>query len=147
MDGGRQRQARKGSQTQWAAQFLAAAELVRRGFVVSFTMGNNTPLADLIVGHPITGKEFWVDVKGLASRNAWLVAEKHELLNSFYILVFVGQSHEQDRFFIMSQAETNALVQRYKTKHPEQKPLGNTWGFNWGDPAEFENRWDQLIGM
>ncbi len=29
--------------TQWAAQFLAASELVRQYYVVSFTMGNNTP--------------------------------------------------------------------------------------------------------
>jgi hypothetical protein len=36
--------------TQWAAQFLAASELVRRYYVVSFTMGNNTPDADLMVG-------------------------------------------------------------------------------------------------
>jgi hypothetical protein len=33
---------RNQNRTQWAAQFLAAAELVRRDCVVSFTMGNTT---------------------------------------------------------------------------------------------------------
>ena len=37
--------AAKGRQTQWAAQFLTAAELVRRGYTVSFTMGNSTPVS------------------------------------------------------------------------------------------------------
>jgi hypothetical protein len=32
----------RAQRTQWTAQFLAAAELVRNGYVVSFTMGNNT---------------------------------------------------------------------------------------------------------
>jgi len=31
-------------------------------------MGNHTPVADLMVGHP-DGKQFWVDVKGLAKPN------------------------------------------------------------------------------
>jgi hypothetical protein len=47
--------------TQWAAQFLAASELVRRGHVVSFTMGNHTPTADLMVGVPESGLQFWVE--------------------------------------------------------------------------------------
>ena len=49
--------------TQWCAQFLAASELVRLGYVVSFTMGSHTPTADLMVGVPQTGLQFWVDVK------------------------------------------------------------------------------------
>ena len=53
--------------TQWAAQFLAASELVRNGYVVSFTMGNNTPLADLMVAKEDGTFPFWVDVKGLRS--------------------------------------------------------------------------------
>jgi hypothetical protein len=46
---------------------LPAAELVRRNYSVSFTMGNNTPVADLIVG-TLTGNQFWIDVKGFPSK-------------------------------------------------------------------------------
>jgi hypothetical protein len=60
-------QVTKRVQTQWAAQFLAASELVRRGYTVSFTMGNHTPDADLMVGAP-SYRQFWIDVKGLSSK-------------------------------------------------------------------------------
>lgn len=57
--------------TQWAAQFLVAAELERVGYVVTSTMGHATPVAYLMVG-PTNGEQFWVDVKGLAKNNVWL---------------------------------------------------------------------------
>lgn len=53
---------------QWAAQFEVAAELCKRGCDVAFTMGNATPLADLMVLSP-SGHTFLVDVKGQSSRN------------------------------------------------------------------------------
>jgi hypothetical protein len=39
----------RGHQTQWAAQFAVASELCKRGYEVSFTMGNTAPVADLMV--------------------------------------------------------------------------------------------------
>jgi hypothetical protein len=39
----------RGHQTQWAAQFAVASELCKRGYEVSFTMGNVAPVADLMV--------------------------------------------------------------------------------------------------
>jgi len=78
----------KGINTQWAAQFLVAAELTRRGYTVSFTMGNNTPFADLMVGAP-TGKQFWVDVKGLAQKSPWLLRPKSHHPELYYVLVYL----------------------------------------------------------
>lgn len=37
----------KGHFTQWAAQFAVASELCKRGYEVAFTLGHNTPLADM----------------------------------------------------------------------------------------------------
>jgi hypothetical protein len=62
--------------TQWTAEFLAASELVTNGYVVSFTMGNNTPIGDLTVGKPDGTSLFWVDVKGLGSNSAWLIRRR-----------------------------------------------------------------------
>jgi len=124
--------------TQWAAQFLVAAELERNGYVVSFTMGHSTPVADLMVGHPVSGEQFWVDVKGLAKPTAWLGRSKPPRQNLFYILVLVGTQRSKDRFFVLSQAEWDRLIQQYREKHPSQKPIG---GFNWLDPQKFENEW------
>ena len=83
----------KSNRTQWTAQFLAASELARRGYTVSFTMGNHTPIADLMVGAP-GGKQFWVDVKGLSSKNSWLVTEKPDHISSHYVLVYVGEDRK-----------------------------------------------------
>jgi hypothetical protein len=79
-------------QTQWTAQFLVAAELVRLGYVVSFTMGNETPLADMMVGSQQTGRTFWVYVKGSIGRNGWYAKKKASLPGLFYILVVVGDT-------------------------------------------------------
>src|ERR1700738_4391592 len=95
---------------QWAAQFLVAAELERHGYVVTFTMGHATPVADLMVGHT-EGDQFWVDVKGLKRPNAWLGKIKPPRKNLFYILTLVGTDRHEDRFFILSQSEWNELVE------------------------------------
>ncbi len=113
----------KTQRTQWAAQFLAASELVRRYYIVSFTMGNNTPDADLMVGTQ-GGKQFWVDVKWLSSNNAWLITKKHEHLNLYYVLVRVGEVRNEDRFFIVPQSEMNKLLDKSRREHPTDPTSG-----------------------
>jgi hypothetical protein len=129
----------RAQRTQWAAQFLAASELVRRYYVVSFTMGNNTPDADLMVGTQ-NGGQFWVDVKGLSTNNAWLITPKQVRLNLYYILVRVGDTKDQDRFFILPQSETNKLLEKSKLAHPTDP----TNGFAFRYPENFENKWEIL---
>src|SRR5689334_12260291 len=90
---------------QWAAQFLVAAELERAGYDVAFTMGNSTPVADLMVGNPVNGDQFWVDVKGLQSRTAWWGKPKPKRPNLYYALVIVGADRNNDMFFILTQTE------------------------------------------
>ena len=68
--------AARGHQTQWAAQFAVASELCKRGYEVSFTMGNTTPIADLMVVSPIGREMFLIDVKGLYRRNPWVLKRK-----------------------------------------------------------------------
>ena len=132
--------ARKAS-AQWAAHFLAAGELARHGYEVSFTMGNNTPVADLMVGHPKTGSQFWVDVKGQWTSNAWWGTSKQQRSNLFYILVLVAPSRSDDRFFVLSQTEFDDLIEQYRLAHQNAKPVG---GFNWRDPHRYENQWAKL---
>lgn len=137
----------KRQRTQWATQFLAAAELVRRGYTVSLTMGNNTPIADLMVGTPV-GKQFWVDVKGLSGKNYWLVTPKPDHLALYYVLVFLAplvdypNKRLPDRFFILTQSEANKLVSDYAKAHPNDK--GKRPGFHFDDPKESEDAWHKL---
>ena len=133
--------AEKGRQTQWATQFLAAAELIRRGYTVSFTQGNNTPVADLMVGSP-SSKLFWVDVKGLSSRNAWLINPKPSREDLFYILILLSPLVESskkrtaDRFFILNQTEVCDVEAAYMRAHPNDKGLIRGFGFSGAEPHE-----------
>ena len=58
---------RRGYQTQWAGQFGVAHELVRRGYLVTFTTGN-APDDDLLCLSP-SGVAFSVQVKSLSSKS------------------------------------------------------------------------------
>jgi hypothetical protein len=69
-------QTRQGHQTQWAAQFAVTSELCKRNYEVSFTMGDTTPVADLMVVSPERREMFLIDVKGLYRPNPWVIKRK-----------------------------------------------------------------------
>lgn len=60
--------------TQWTSQFYAAAELTRRGYLVSLTFGN-APVSDLLV-RSLDDNQFSVDVKGQSTKNFWLIQRR-----------------------------------------------------------------------
>jgi hypothetical protein len=93
--------------TQWAAQFAVASELCKRDYQVALTMGNH-PKADLMAISP-KGVAFTVDVKGLRSKNTWLVRRKPKTDKLFYVLACVPKG-QPNQFFVMSQATTNDLI-------------------------------------
>jgi hypothetical protein len=125
--------------TYWAARFLAAAELERRGYHVSLT-DENAPGFDLSVTTD-TGEQFLVDVKGVASSGTpWIGQLKPPRPNLFYILVFVGADRSDDRFFMLSQSEWNALLEDYQHSHP----IDPTSGFLWAAPHRYEAQWEKL---
>ena len=138
-------------ETQWAAQFYAAAELTRRGFLVSFTMGN-AKRTDLLVTSP-GGENFTVQVKGSKTKAGWWAKEPEASDKHFYILVYV-ESYPKDgkeqppcvpRFFIMESEEVQRLVGEEKKaflrKH--QKPMTNE-GLSWRQALDHENQWETL---
>jgi hypothetical protein len=83
--------------TQWAAQFAVASELCKRGYEVSFTLGHNTPLADLMIISPKKHKMFLIDVKGLAGKNYWQITHKEKRDDLFYILTYVSARRRIER--------------------------------------------------
>jgi len=58
-------------QTHRAAQFYTAAELTRRGYLVTLT-NINAKEQDICVVSP-KGQKYCIDVRGLASSNFWLI--------------------------------------------------------------------------
>ena len=128
-------------QAEWTAVFLAAGELMRRGYRVSFTLGPNAPLADLVVRAP-SGKAFLVDVKGKCRPGRWVVKPKAETPDLFYILVRLGMSpngmdRSQDRFYVLDQGVAASLT-RLNSNNPSLS------GFSSSAAAPYQNGWERL---
>jgi hypothetical protein len=131
----------RGHFTQWAAQFAVASELCKRGYEVSFTMGNTTPTADLMVVSP-GGEMFLIDVKGLYRTNPWLIKRKPNNARLFYILAFVPTAAPNE-FFVMSQSTATSLIEDElkRLKRPDDYPVT---GIVWDLAAKHKDRWDIL---
>jgi hypothetical protein len=133
---------RSGHRTQWAAPFAVASELCKRGYEVSFTMGNRTPLADLMVVSPDQRRMFLVDVKGLYTKNFWLIKPKQTRDELFYILAYVPNS-DTNQFFVMTQTDVNSLIQseRIRLNWKEDEPM---LGLNWTFALPYKDAWQVL---
>ncbi len=131
-------------QTQWSAQFFAAAELTRRGYLVSLTLGN-APVVDLLAISP-AGQHFQVDVKGLSSKNFWLIRERECPADLFFILVYVPLKGDHPQFFIISAGTVMAEIRSLREETLRKRKKWTLWGagLNWGTAAAFRDRWDLL---
>jgi hypothetical protein len=117
----------KGHFTQWAAQFAVASELCKQEYQVALTLGNH-PAVDLMVISP-SGQPFSVDVKGLSSRNGWIVRRQEPRAGLFYVLAFVARD-KPNRFFVMTQQQVNGEIAALLTRldRPTNFPVT---GFLW----------------
>ena len=111
----------KGHQTQWAGQFGVAHEMTRRGYLVTFTMGN-APTADLLCKSP-QGREFSVQVKSLKSKNYFLYQESLLTTNSNLCLVFVlvpdvvaDNDPQPPEYFILNKEQFLRVVEEEKKR-------------------------------
>ena len=133
--------------TQWAAQFAVASELCKRGYEASFTLGHNTPLADLMVISPQSHKMFLIDVKGLVAENYWQISLKEKRDDLFYVLTLVPEGAPNE-FFIMTQDAVNAGISaEFARLKPEKQALGmkaNRIGLRWGDTISHRDQWGVL---
>jgi hypothetical protein len=132
----------RGHHTQWAAQFAVASELCKRGYEASFTMGNTTPLADLMVVSPIGREMFLIDVKGLYRRNPWVLKRKAIRANLFYVLAFVPTDGANE-FFVMTQQQAHQLIEAElkRLNRPNDYPMT---GFVWKLALEHRDTWHVL---
>jgi hypothetical protein len=132
----------RGHQTQWAAQFAVASELCKRGYEVSFTMGNTAPVADLMVVSPIQREMFLIDVKGLYRANPWIIKRKPARATLFYVLAFVP-ANAPNEFFVLKQQDVDALIaaELKRLNRPEDYPVT---GFVWKLAHQFRDKWNAL---
>ena len=130
--------------TQWAAQFYAAAELTRRGYLVAFTLGN-APATDLLA-ISTGGVKFMVDVKGLSSKNFWLVREREPQDDLYYVLVYLPSDLKLPEFFILKSGELMDAIKKLKkqTHAAGKKWVDSGAGIDWGTALSYGNRWNIL---
>ena len=128
--------------TQWAAQFAVASELCKRGYEVSFTMGNNTPLADLMAISPSTRQMFLIDVKGQRQKSQWQEKIKQPQDNLYYVLAYVPEG-SPNRFFIMTQKEVHASIKAESARLNRSDDYIRP-GLSWQQGEPYENKWEKL---
>jgi hypothetical protein len=130
--------------TQWATQFFAAAELTRRGYLVSLTFGN-APVSDLLVQSP-QGVKFTVDVKGQSTKNFWIIQRRPENPEHYFILVFLPKKlSDPPEFFVLSSDELMRKREEYKQRMMKQgKYKDNLGGINWSTARDYKGKWDNL---
>jgi len=136
----------KGYFTQWASQFCVAAELTRRGYLVTLPLGN-APKTDIMAISP-SGKRFTVEVKGLGEGNWWIIGKVEPSEDLFYILVHVPREDptQRPRFFIMKSDEVKNEEDKYieEKKAKGKKVTEMDYGFAWKTVFKYENQWDKL---
>jgi hypothetical protein len=103
--------------SQWSGQFFAAGELTRRGYWVTFTLGN-APSTDLLVISP-KGKKFRIEVKTVTEENySWLIRKAKGSKDLWFILV-VRYSPDKDgkfpnpKYWIVPSRHISKII-RYK---------------------------------
>ena len=134
---------------EWGAAFAVAAELTRRNYDVSFTIGN-TPRVDLLCAVP-DGPDFKIQVKGISSANAFWVQKKFfdapTQNNLFLVVVLVplNQPEKPFRFFILTHGEAKfAYSHMRKLKRSGEPYKDSETGLNWGEIKNHEGRWDKF---
>ncbi|WP_028321719.1 hypothetical protein [Desulfatiglans anilini] len=97
--------------TQWSGQFGVAHELTRRGYLVTFTIGN-APAADLLCESP-SGKVFSVQVKSLSSKTYFLYqsALVEPDASRFFVFVLIPDAVDQrPEYFVLDNQQFRQVV-------------------------------------
>jgi len=136
--------------TQWSGQFYVAAELVKRGYFIGFTMGNANE-TDILAKSP-ENIHFSIEVKSMKKGNFWMFKKRTVKDNLFYIFTIVGEVGDSPEFFILTSEEAMDEYQKYhdhieqlrKNKGTEIIPGDNIWGANSSAIKKYKGRWEIL---
>lgn len=142
---------RTNQQTSSAAVLAIGAELSRRGYDVTYTMGN-TARIDMLCAVP-NGNQFMLQVKGISSANAFYVQksffEGEIQSNLFLVVVLVPRIGEEKpfRFFILTHGDAvNEFSKMPKTKRSGE-PYETGFGLTWGAIKNYENAWNKFPNL
>jgi len=83
-----------------------------------------------------------IDVKGLSTKNAWIVKRKKPRRGLFYVLALVPKG-DSNQFFILRQRDANKLItDNFNRSSKRTKPVWD--GFLFTAAKKFRERWDIL---
>jgi hypothetical protein len=136
--------------TSWAGVLATAAELSRRSYDVTITLGN-TPTTDLLVAAP-DGSAFRIEVKSASTPN--FVPVQKGILEAparpdliFVIVLVPRKPQEPFRFFVMTHDDVRAAWQATSKSKKSGEPYKPGWeGLNWRSVTAHENCWSKLPG-
>ncbi len=122
--------------TQWTGQFYVAAELTKRGYLITFTLGN-APVTDLLARVP-DGSSFSVEVKSRSTPSHFIIPKEPPARDDqFWIFVVLKDG---PRYFIATSDEVRPAWLDHKSKLKG----GSLPALNWGVVQKWEDRWDIL---
>lgn len=134
-------------QTSSAAALATGAELSRRGYDVTFTLGN-TPKVDMICAVP-DGRTLKVQVKGLSHRNGFYIKKKffegtHGDL--YLVVVYVPPLGVEEplEFFVLSHKQAKNEFSKMPTHKKDGRPYTDGSGLNWGRVLPYKGAWATL---
>lgn len=130
--------------TQWAGQFYVAAEMTKRGYLISFPLGNAKE-TDLMVEAP-SGNRFNVEVKSQSTKNFWRYKNREAREDLYYIFVYLDKIGEIPKLYILSSEEAMKEYNSYFKSHPSQNPKDTNWGALFSAIQKYGNpkQWDKL---
>src|SRR5262249_21345443 len=116
--------------------------LLKRGFAATFAEGEGADIADLAARGPETGTPFLVLVKGLYSKNPWLMKRQPPKDLLFYVLAFLPPDSPSE-FFVMTQGEVRAAIESdlRRLGRPDDYPVT---GVDWKLAQSHHNAWNKL---
>lgn len=125
----------------------SGAELSRRGYDVTFTLGN-TRKVDMLCSVP-DGKPFKVQVKGISNPNGFYIDksffEGDAQRDLFLMVVLVPADVDSSmRFVVLSHADAKSEFSKMPTHKQVGTPYENGAGLNWGSVKSYENEWGTL---
>ena len=135
--------------TATAAVLAVGAELSRRGYDVSFTMGNTAKI-DMLCAVP-NGNPFKVQVKGVSNRNGLYVQEEFFVgdaqpdlyLVVVYVPKYVPELDTQGafEFHILSHDQAKHEFEKMSKFKKDGRPYIGGSGLNWSSVSKYKDAW------
>ena len=125
-----------------SGEYFVAAELLKRDFQVSMTIGNAKSI-DLIAISPINGKAHKIQVKTLRKKpNCFTLLIEKISEDDFYFFVYLNSESESPDYYIIEGKDLLANLPHFYGSSIGRIDKRET--VNHGPLKEYKDRWDKI---